>query len=181
MPQGMFKSCTAAAAIHYVGGWDTVSPPSSYPHPWLWKPYGGNSAWRRRRGQSFQAERLAYTPLQCLNIATCNHMHSLSLHLMCHQNTNPVSHIHAQHMYSYSTDDGNKHSQNEKKVINFTNWVKHGSVHCLSAWFLFCPSCSSHSAHTLNYSLTPAVMQCGKPCGIVRPPFLLCELGCGVT
>lgn len=30
MPQGMFKSCTAAAAIHYVGGWDTVSPPSSY-------------------------------------------------------------------------------------------------------------------------------------------------------
>lgn len=60
-------------------------------------------------GQSFQAERLAYTALQCLNIATCNHMHSLSLHLMCHQNTNPLSHIHAQHMHSYSTDDGNKH------------------------------------------------------------------------
>lgn len=69
----------------------------------------------------------------------------------------------------------------KEKVINFTNWVTQRSLHCLSAWFVFALPAPHIPPTPPNYWLTPAVMQCGKPCGTARPPFLPCELVCGVT
>lgn len=69
----------------------------------------------------------------------------------------------------------------KEKVINFTNWLKHRSLHCLSAWFLFALPAPHIPPTPQNYCLTPAAAPCREPCGIARPPFLPCELVHGVT
>ncbi len=78
------------------------------------------------------------------NTDTCNHRLSLSQRLLCHQNAN-MSHIATNSDMSVDALDflyrrGIKKTYvaridftmwlGKEKVINFTNWVKHRSLHC---------------------------------------------------